>query len=104
VQRCAPFGALRFGLCRERLAAAAGRLGVRIPDLEARAVEAVDEIDVSAHQVRRTELVDEEVDVVELADSTFEETRDPLNPARGILLALLLSVPFWIAVVYWLIW
>jgi len=42
--------------------------------------------------------------VVELADSTFEETRDPLNPARGILLALLLSVPFWIAVVYWLIW
>jgi hypothetical protein len=46
----------------------------------------------------------DEVDVVELADSTFEETRDPLNPARGILLALLLSVPFWIAVVYWLIW
>jgi len=46
----------------------------------------------------------DEVDVVELADSTFEETRDPLNPARGILLALLLSVPFWIAVVYLLIW
>ena len=45
-----------------------------------------------------------EVDVLELADETLEETHDPLNPARGILLALLLSVPFWIAVVYWLIW
>jgi hypothetical protein len=44
-----------------------------------------------------------EVDALELSDETFEETHDPLNPARGILLALLLSVPFWIAVVYWLI-
>src|SRR5687768_8862349 len=66
VQRCAPSGALRVGLCRERLAAAAGRLRVRIPDLEAGSVQAVDEIDVSAHQIGRTELVDEEVDAVDL--------------------------------------
>ena len=46
----------------------------------------------------------DEVDVLDVTDETFEETHDPLNPARGILLALLLSVPFWIAVVYWLIW
>jgi hypothetical protein len=45
-----------------------------------------------------------EVDVLDLADGTYEETHDPLSPARGILLALLLSTPFWIAVGYWLIW
>jgi hypothetical protein len=46
----------------------------------------------------RNEVAD--VDVLELV----EETDDPLNAARGILLALLLSTPFWIAVAYWLIW
>jgi hypothetical protein len=44
------------------------------------------------------------VDVLELDDETSEQTDDALNPARGILLALLLSTPFWIAIGYWLIW
>ena len=44
------------------------------------------------------------VDVLELDDETLEQTDDALNPARGILLALLLSTPFWIAIGYWLIW
>jgi hypothetical protein len=46
----------------------------------------------------------DEIDVVGRADETFEDTHDPLNPARGILLALSLSLPFWVLVVYWLIW
>ena len=33
-----------------------------------------------------------------------DETEDPLSPARGILLAVLLASPFWIGVVYWLVW
>jgi hypothetical protein len=45
-----------------------------------------------------------EIDMLELADETFERTDDGLNPARGVLLAVLLSTPFWIAVAYWLIW
>lgn len=45
-----------------------------------------------------------EVDVLELDDETFERTDDGLNPARGIVLALLLSTPFWIAFALWLIW
>jgi hypothetical protein len=39
----------------------------------------------------------------EICDETVE-TDDPLSPSRGILLALLLAAPFWIAVVYWLVW
>jgi len=39
----------------------------------------------------------------EICDETVE-TDDPLSPSRGILLALLLASPFWIAVVYWLVW
>jgi hypothetical protein len=39
----------------------------------------------------------------EVCDETVE-TDDPLSPSRGILLALLLAAPFWIAVVYWLVW
>jgi hypothetical protein len=50
----------------------------------------------------RNEVTD--VDVLELADETVEDKDDPLNAARGILLALLLSTPFWIAVAYWVIW
>ncbi|HZM96982.1 MAG TPA: hypothetical protein VFB92_26355 [Vicinamibacterales bacterium] len=45
-----------------------------------------------------------EVDLLGLDDETSEQTDDALNPARGILLALLLSTPFWIAIGYWLIW
>jgi hypothetical protein len=44
------------------------------------------------------------IDVVAPADEVLEGTGDPLSPARGILLALLLSTPFWIGVVYWLVW
>jgi hypothetical protein len=45
-----------------------------------------------------------EIDVIRLAKETLEETNDPLSAARGILLVLLLSAPFWIAVVYYLFW
>jgi hypothetical protein len=45
-----------------------------------------------------------EIDVTRLAKETLEETNDPLSAARGILLVLLLSTPFWIAVVYYLFW
>jgi hypothetical protein len=45
-----------------------------------------------------------EIDVIRLAKETLEETNDPLSAARGILLVLLLSTPFWIAVVYYLFW
>ena len=41
---------------------------------------------------------------VEEIDDTTDETHDPLSPARGILLALLLASPFWIGIVYWLVW
>jgi hypothetical protein len=41
--------------------------------------------------------------VGEICDETAE-TDDALSPSRGILLALLLAAPFWIAVVYWLVW
>ena len=41
--------------------------------------------------------------VEEVCDDTVE-TDDPLSPSRGILLALLLAAPFWIAVVYLLVW
>lgn len=42
--------------------------------------------------------------VEEICEETAAETNDPLSASRGILLALLLSAPFWIGVVYWLVW
>ena len=41
--------------------------------------------------------------VEEIYDETAE-TDDRLSPSRGILLGLLLCAPFWIGVVYWLVW
>src|SRR5689334_16140162 len=50
----------------ERVAAAAGRLDVRVLDLEARLLERVDEVDRRALQVRRAERVDDDGDAVEV--------------------------------------
>jgi len=41
--------------------------------------------------------------VEEIYEAT-DEADDALSPARGILLALLLAFPFWIGIVYWLVW
>jgi hypothetical protein len=44
------------------------------------------------------------VEPVEEIYDVVEETDDPLSPSRGILLALLLACPFWLGIVYWLVW
>jgi hypothetical protein len=57
----------------------------------------------SASTTVTVDSIDAVVPVEEVYDDT-DDTDDPLSPARGILLALLLASPFWIGVVYWLVW
>jgi hypothetical protein len=44
-----------------------------------------------------------EVDVLKLEQLEEYDDTDPLAPARGVMVAVMLSAPFWAAVIWWLI-
>jgi hypothetical protein len=44
-----------------------------------------------------------EVEVLKLLQLEEYDDTDPLAPARGVMLAVMLSAPFWAAVIWWLL-